>query len=163
VTNKNTKPSANRHKAQCTICAHEKCADIEAAFVAWENTEKIAHDFGLAHRTTIYRHVRFFGLDAKRQSNVRVALERIIERCGDPALPVNGSTVVAAVQAYAKINSQGQWVERTDTVNLNELFERMTLVEKETYAQSGALPDWFSRTAGQSATREIALDAEVDK
>ena len=74
--------SLNRHRAQCSICAHEECAEIEAAFVAWENTEKIAADFNLPHRTTIYRHVRFFGLDAKRQRNIRVPLQKIIERAG---------------------------------------------------------------------------------
>jgi hypothetical protein len=52
---------------------------------------------------------------------------------------------VAAVQAYAKINAAGQWVDRSEHVNLNELFERMTVEELETYARDGALPAWFSQ------------------
>jgi hypothetical protein len=154
MTGISSKPSLRRHKAQCTICAHEKCAEIESAFVNWENTEKIAQEFGLAHRTTIYRHVRFFGLDAKRQRNVRMALERIIERSSDTNLQVNGGTVVAAVQAYAKINAQGQWIDRSETLNLNEVFERMSLAEKEAYAQSGMLPDWFREAVGATEAND---------
>jgi len=53
---------------------------------------------------------------------------------------------VAAIQAYAKINSKGQWVERTEQVNLNELFERMSNEELEAYAKDGKLPEWFTNT-----------------
>jgi hypothetical protein len=48
----------------------------------------------------------------------------------------------------AKINIQGQWVKRTEQVNLNELFERMSQQELEAYAREGALPEWFTRTVG---------------
>jgi hypothetical protein len=61
---------------------------------------------------------------------------------------------VTAVQAYAKINAQGQWIDRTEQVNLNELFERMTQEELEMYARDGQLPVWFTdcsrNTEGQS-------------
>ena len=30
------------------------------------------------------------------------------------------------MSAYAKINANGQWVDRSECVNLNELFERMS-------------------------------------
>jgi len=54
--------------------------------------------------------------------------------------------VVAAIQAYAKINAQGQWIERSEHVNLNELFERMSKDELERYARDSKLPDWFTET-----------------
>jgi hypothetical protein len=50
------------------------------------------------------------------------------------------------VQAYAKINAQEQWIDRTEQVNLNELFERMTQEELEVYARDGQLPIWFTQT-----------------
>jgi hypothetical protein len=59
---------------------------------------------------------------------------------------VTASAVVAAVQAYAKINAAGEWIERSETVSLNQLFDRMSTDEMEAYAQSGVLPGWF-RTA----------------
>jgi hypothetical protein len=65
---------------------------------------------------------------------------------------------VAAVQAYAKINSQGQWVDRNEHVNVNELFERMSEEEMEMYATEGTLPNWFK--VAVSATPH---DSEEDK
>ena len=58
------------------------------------------------------------------------------------------SAVVAAVQAYSKINAAGQWIERTEKVSLNDLFDRMSTQELEAYAQTGTLPEWFKATVG---------------
>src|SRR6202166_381954 len=118
-----------RHRRNCTVCAHEKCAEIEADFVGWKSPALIATEYGLADRMNVYRHAHALGLFPKRQRNVRAALEKIIEKAGE--VDVNASAVGAAIQAYAKINAQGQWIDRRETVNLNELFERMTLDEKE--------------------------------
>jgi hypothetical protein len=54
---------------------------------------------------SVYRHAHALELFQKRQRNVRAALERIIEKAGE--VDVTASAVVAAVQAYAKINSAG--------------------------------------------------------
>ncbi|HXN23327.1 MAG TPA: hypothetical protein VOA41_11360 [Candidatus Dormibacteraeota bacterium] len=160
---KSSSASLNRHKAQCSICAHEKRKEIEGAFVAWESPAKIAEEYGLCHRTTVYRHAKAVGLNLKRQQNIRVPLERIIERAGDPTLQVTGATVVQAIAVYGKLNAQGQLIERSETVNLNELFERMTLQEKEAYARDGNLPDWFTQTAGtQVATGTKESEEEGD-
>jgi hypothetical protein len=57
---------------------------------------------------------------------------------------VTASAVVAAVQALQqKINSAGQWIDRTEQVSLNDLFDRMSTQELEEYAQHGTLPKWF--------------------
>jgi hypothetical protein len=56
---------------------------------------------------------------------------------------VTASAVVQAIGAYAKINSAGQWTDRNEQVNLNELFDRMTVAELDTYAKEGVLPGWF--------------------
>ena len=94
----------------------------------------------------------------KRRRNVRAALERMIEKSGD--VDVTASAVVAAIQAYAKINAQGQWIDRSEHVNLNELFERMTSNELESYAREGTLPNWFSQAV--SATPFNSQEAKSD-
>lgn len=99
----------------------------------------------MADRATVYRHAHAFNLFEKRQRNVRSALEAMIEKAGE--VEVTASSVVAAIQAYAKLNANGQWVERTEQVNLNELFERMTVQELDIYAREGTLPKWFEATA----------------
>jgi hypothetical protein len=73
----------SRHKAQCTICANAKCAEVEAGFVNWESPAELAEEYDIADRTTVYRHAHALGLFDKRKRNVRAALERIIEKSGD--------------------------------------------------------------------------------
>jgi len=145
-----------RHKQNCTVCAHPQCAEIETDFVAWKSPALIAQEYGLADRKSVYRHAHALGLMGKRKRNVRAALERIIEKAGE--VEVTSSAVVAAVQAYAKINAEGQWIDRTEHVNLNELFERMSREELEAYAKDGVLPDWFTQVVG--ATGGYSSDAE---
>ena len=91
----------------------------------------------------MYRHTHALGLFQKRQRNIRAALERIIEQAGEVA-----SAVVAAGQAFAKINAAGEWIDRTETTSMNDLFDRMSTQELEAYARTGALPEWFRTTAG---------------
>ena len=111
---------------------------------------RIAIEYALAARSTIYLHARAFGLLAKRERNIRAALVRIIEKAED--VDVSAASVVAAVQAFAKINIQGHWVERTEQINLNELFDRMTKQELEAYASEGKLPTWFTQTVCATPT-----------
>jgi hypothetical protein len=39
---------------------------------------------------------------------------------------VTATTVVAAVQAYAKISAAGEWIDRTESVSMNQLFDRIS-------------------------------------
>jgi hypothetical protein len=133
--------NSGRHEAKCTICSHSNREEIEQTFVNWISPTRIAQDHSVT-RDSIYRHARALNLMEKRR-NVRAALERIIENAGE--VEVNAAAVVSAVATYAKINSRGELVERTEAVNLNALFERMTLAELERYAKSGVLPDWFTQ------------------
>jgi hypothetical protein len=141
--------SLGRHQRTCSVCAHQEREEIESAFVAWRSPAAIAEEYGLADRSSVYRHARALGLFGKRQRNIRAALERIIERAGE--VEVTASAVVAAVQAYSKINAAGQWIDRTEKVSLNDLFDRMSTEELEEYAQRGTLPKWFEAVA-QTAT-----------
>ena len=135
-----------RHQRNCSVCANQQREEIEAAFIGWRSPAAIAEEYGLADRASVYRHAHALGLFPKRQRNVRAAFERIIEKAGE--VDVTASAVVAAVQAYAKINVAGEWIDRTETVSMNDLFDRMSTQELEAYAQTGALPDWFKATVG---------------
>jgi hypothetical protein len=141
--------SQGRHEARCLICAHSRREEIEQEFVAWVSPAKTADEHGVS-RDGIYRHARALGLMEKRRRNVRAALERIIEKAGE--VDVNASAVVGAVSAYARINSRGEWVERTETVNLAEMFQRMSPDELDAYAKTGLVPEWFKAAAGATAT-----------
>jgi hypothetical protein len=153
-----TSVNLGRHSKNCKICSHSKREEIEQEFVSWRSPAEIAKSYRLTDRSTVYRHAHALGLFSSRQQNVRAALERIIERAGE--VPVTSAAVVSAIQAYAKINAQGHWVERTESVNLNELFERMTQDELEAYARDGTLPTWFPQSvaATQSHGEEPPSD-----
>jgi len=141
--------SLGRHQRACSVCAHQQREEIESAFIGWQSPAAIAEEYGLADRTSVYRHAHALGLFQKRQKNVRAALERIIEKAGE--VDVTASAVVSAVQAYAKINAAGEWIDRTETTSMNDLFERMSTQELEAYAQTGTLPGWFKATVGATA------------
>jgi len=141
--------SLGRHQRACSVCAHQQREEIKAAFIGWRSPAAIAEEYGLADRASVYRHAHALGLFQKRQRNVRAALERIIEKAGE--VDVTASAVVAAVQAYAKINAAGEWIDRTETVSLNQLFERMSTAELEAYAQTGIQPGWFRAALGATA------------
>src|SRR5262249_26537357 len=140
-----------RHTAECKICAHPQREEIEREFINWRSPAAIAKAFGLKNRASVYRHAHALDLFPKRRRNVRAALEKIIERAGE--VDVNAGAVVSAVSAYARINSAGQWVERSERIDLNQLFDRMSAVELDEYAREGKLPEWFSRTV-QGATSD---------
>jgi hypothetical protein len=139
-----------RDAAECKICAHASRAEIEQEFVGWAGTNRIAKTYGVSH-DGIYRHAHALDLFRKRQRNIRTAVEKIIEKAGE--VDVNAAAVVSAVAAYARINSRGEWVERSESVNLNDLFERMTAPELEAYASDGVLPPWFETTVGATPSR----------
>jgi len=147
--NADAKVSLGRHKRTCSVCCHEKRVEIESGFIAWRSPAALTEEFGLADRASVYRHAHALGLFPKRQRNVRAALERIIEKAGE--VDVTAAAVVSAVQAYSKINAAGEWIDRTETVSMNELFDRMSSQELEQYAQIGALPGWFRATVGATA------------
>jgi hypothetical protein len=148
--NENEKPiNPGRHEYHCTICSHSKREEIERALLNWSSPSSISKQYSVS-RDSIYRHANALGLMEKRRRNVRAALEKIIEKAGD--VEVSATAVVNAVAAYAKINANGQWIERSEHVSLNELFDRMTPQEMENYAATGTLPTWFERTLGATPT-----------
>jgi hypothetical protein len=140
--------NAGRHQAQCLVCQHPHRGHIEEQWIDWGNTSRLAGEYGLS-RDSLYRHAHALKLFEKRRRNVKRALERIIER--SEAVEVTAAAVVSAVQALSKINAAGQWVDRIEGVNLNELFERMTREELEEYARDGKLPGWFTSLVGATA------------
>ena len=138
-TRKAAHASQARHERDCKICHHPKREEIEREWTNWGDTTEIAKQYSLT-RDSIYRHAHALGLFKKRGRNIRAALEQIIEKAAK--VEVTAASVVSAVQAYAKINAQGQWVERFERVDMREIFDRMTRGELDSYARTGKLPSW---------------------
>jgi hypothetical protein len=152
-------PNPGRHRTICKVCNHDKREEIEQDWIGWGNTTRIAEEYGLT-RDSLYRHAHACGLFEKRGKSLKKALERIIEHA--ETVEVNASAVVSAIQAYAKINDAGKWIERSETVNLNECFERMSTAELEEYARSGKLPHWFPVSPVPVATGQDDQERQTD-
>lgn len=97
------------HQYRCAVCKHRHRADIEEAFLRWHNVSWIAADFKLPNRNSIYRHAHAFGLFDRRRSNLRFALEHIIEEA--ERVRPNAPAVIDAVRAYAHLDDGGHWLE----------------------------------------------------
>jgi hypothetical protein len=97
------------HARKCTVCNHPQRDEIENQFVYWGHPGTIVKEFGLRHRTALYRHARALKLYEARTANLRSALEHIIERA--TVTKVTADSIVRAVQTYAHIDAKGKWEE----------------------------------------------------
>jgi hypothetical protein len=148
-----------KHSAACTICSHSDKDEIEREWIAWGNTSQLAKKFHVS-RDSLYRHAHALNLFEKRRRNLRAGLERIVEKAD--SVQVNASAVVAAATALAKINGQGAWIERVESLDVNALFDKMSAAELESYARDGNLPEWFpvSLSATDADSQEEQLQAQ---
>jgi hypothetical protein len=149
--------SRERHARDCKVCNHKQREAVEQEWTSWGDTTQIAKNYGLS-RNSIYRHAEMMGLYEKRRRNVRAALERIIEKSG--RVEVTAAAVVGAVQAYAKINANGEWVDRVEHVDLRAVFDRMSREELDLYARDGTLPPWTREFLGATPVQAIGEERD---
>jgi len=137
-----------RHQNFCAVCHHPQRDAIEREFVEWTPTSRIAREFHI-NRKSLPRHAYITGLVAKRDRNLKVALAKLI-LVGMTARKVSPAVTVQAIAVYSRLNARGEWVNRSETVSMNELFEKMTREEALAYAESGTLPSWFLQAIGRT-------------
>jgi len=136
-----------RHEAQCSICKHAQREEIDRAFLDWESPDTIADTFGVG-RASIYRHANALALYEPRDRNIKRVLGRIIEH--GSTVDVTAAVVVSAISTLSKLNASGQWIDRRETIDLNDMFARMTEDEMRRYASNGELPAWFTSVVGET-------------
>jgi hypothetical protein len=102
-------PDFGRHRRLCRICGHPKRREIEQAFLRGRSPEKLAEDYGLPDRSSIYRHVNATGHAERRRLSLRASLERILER--SDKIKSSDFDIIRAASAYARLNNQGRWQE----------------------------------------------------
>lgn len=133
-------PNPGRHASSCRVCMHPERQDIENDFLSWKSPAKIATEYKLRNRASIYRHARAFDLVSKRARNICALLERFMERADD--VPVTASAILQASAMLVRLVPQDPVFERNQA--LNAAFEKMSDQELETYAKEGAQPKWFT-------------------
>jgi hypothetical protein len=149
-------PQSSRHEQNCKVCNHPGREDIEQEFCEWKPVVAISREYKL-NRVALYRHARAVGLFVRRDRNIKAALGRLIER--GYRVRVTAGAVISAIQAYAKINAAGEWIDKSENVNViatRDLFSRMSRDEMLRYAETGEVPSWWpsdtSRRAAENAS-----------
>jgi hypothetical protein len=134
-----------RHSANCTVCRHPQRAEIERLFLEWQSQSKIAKEYRLGSRQTIFRHARAMNLFSERTANTRGTLCAMIERGMTSGMKVTADAVIRAVVALSKLDAEGRTVEQFEQVNGNARFlddARWTRGQMLRYAETGELPEW---------------------
>ena len=98
-----------RHQRKCRICNHEHRQAIEHRFLFWERAHSIVKEFGLGHRSVLYRHAQATGLMEQRRTNFTSALDSMVERC--ESAPVTAASILRAIRAYSCLKAHGRWVD----------------------------------------------------
>jgi len=129
----------NRHVAQCTICAHEDLAAIDAAYLAYRPVDEIAADYSVC-RDAVYRHAKALNLEERRSSNILGLCSWILEKGQLQDIEVTPALLANAMQLSAKI--RGQLVDRT--LDLTTQLRSASDAELDFFELHGRLP-----TAGE--------------
>ena len=144
-----------RHSANCTICRHPQRTEIERLFLEWQSQSKIAKEYRLGSRQTIFRHARAMNLFSERTANTRGTLCAMIERGMTSGMKITADVVVRAVIALSKLDAEGRTVEHFEQVNSHEAFlndGRWTRGEMLRYAETGELPSWYDENSLDTGT-----------
>jgi hypothetical protein len=101
--------SLPRHQRKCRICNHEHRQAIESRFLFWENAHSIVKEFGLGHRSLLYRHATATGLLHQRRETFTSVLDSMVEQC--ESAPVTANSILRAMRAYSCLKAHGRWVD----------------------------------------------------
>jgi len=107
--NKPAPASLLRHQRKCRICNHEHRQAIESRFLFWESAHSIVKEFGLGHRSLLYRHASATGLLHQRRENFTSVLDSMVEQC--ESAPVTAASILRAIRAYSCLKAHGRWVD----------------------------------------------------
>jgi hypothetical protein len=138
--------SIGRHRAQCTICKHPNCREIEDAWLDWCSPAKIEYAYQVS-RDSLYRHCHAFGLFSKRRRNIMRAYERIAERLD--TVNYSGSTVVSALGVLVKLVNDQKAAEGVQSAERQKAtVQQVPAKEAESSTADTSLPESGTETPG---------------
>jgi hypothetical protein len=117
VLGRDRPPDLERHSRRCMVCSHPDRDAIEGEFIRWRSPHKIARDYAIADRNSIYRHAHATNLFEERRNQIGRVLESYLETIDD-CPPADFDPVTRAVRVYAHLNANGAWVEPPRTLRI---------------------------------------------
>lgn len=137
--------SLGRHKAQCSVCKHPNCKEIEDAWLDWCSLVKIEYAYQIS-RDSLYRHCHAFGLFSKRRRNIIRAYERIADRWD--TVEYNGSNIIAALRDLFKLINAEKAAEATQSADPKTTARQTTAKESKSSAPDGSFAALFDQISG---------------
>jgi hypothetical protein len=107
-------PDFSRHPRRCAICSHPDRAAIEGDFIRWCSPDRIARDYNLPDRASVYRHAHYAGLFQRRKREVACVLESLLESADSCSIEA-ADMIIRATRLYVRINEHGDWTEAPRT------------------------------------------------
>jgi hypothetical protein len=164
-------PDFNRHARRCTICSHPDRDAIEGDFIRWASPRRLAKDYQIADRVSLYRHAHATGLFARRRREFARVLEDILECVEHTSLEETSDVIIRAARVYAHLDENGRWFEppRTHIIltgpapfQLTANPEIAASAEPQPDPQPGRLPLKLARklTRGSKAKKRLIATAD---
>ncbi len=111
-------PDYSRHRRRCLVCAHPDRDAIEADFIRWHSPKRIAEDYDLPGRDSLYRHAHATRLFERRRDQTARVMENVLETA--ETCPIGQFDVITrAVRLYSRLDNNGRLSNPSQTVNLN--------------------------------------------
>jgi hypothetical protein len=117
VLGRDRPPDLERHSRRCMVCSHPDRDAIEGEFIRWRSPHRIARDYAIADRNSIYRHAHATNLFEERRHQIGRVLESYLETIDD-CPPADFDPVTRAVRVCAHLNANGAWVEPPRTLRI---------------------------------------------
>ena len=109
-----TPPDFSRHPRRCAICSHPDRDAIEGDFIRWRSPDRIAREYNLPDRASVYRHAHYANLFQRRKREVARVLESFLESAD--SCPIEAADmIIRATRLYVRINEHGDWTEAPRT------------------------------------------------
>lgn len=141
----NREVSLGRHKAQCSICKHPNCKEIERDWLDWVGLATIEFEYKVS-RHSIRRHCLALGLVSKRRRNIIRALERIAER--HDTVDLSGSNVVSAIKEIVKLIGAQKAVEAAQSADEKPAAQEEMAKESDNGAIAGSIAEMLDKMSG---------------
>lgn len=114
---------ANRHKGKCEICNSPRCKELEDRYLDGESPYDLQREMGFANQK-IYKHVKVFGLDKKRDNSTLAKVDKLIDMANLTEAMIDVKTYVAALTLRAKL--QGEIVDKQEISNKDDAKSKST-------------------------------------
>ena len=144
--------SLGRHQAQCSICSHPQCEEIEEKWINWGCTTLLADHYEVS-RYAIYRHMSALDLCKERQKRVKFVYEKMIERLD--IAQVNGATILAALKDYIALCEREE-AKQASALAPQEVSRPLSENEPEVLAKDEPLPEEATPNSPEGETGAAA-------